>query len=94
MDSESSSVSSLQFCIWDQYQLLEEMDARRSVHLAQLTAAVVASFALSLSILKVGSVCFCISQQEIAVECGIFSGSFTPVAIVVCRQLISPILQE
>ncbi|XP_065852430.1 uncharacterized protein [Euphorbia lathyris] len=42
----------LQFCIWDQYNELESMQLLRSLHLAKFVAEMVASFAVSLSVVK------------------------------------------
>jgi hypothetical protein len=43
----------LQYCVWDHYKQLSMMDLRRSANLARFLASVIASFALSLSLLKV-----------------------------------------
>ncbi|RZB47450.1 Nucleolar MIF4G domain-containing protein 1 [Glycine soja] len=42
----------LQFCLWDQFKDLESMPLMRSMHLAKFVAEMVASFTLSLSVLK------------------------------------------
>ncbi|XP_028790496.1 nucleolar MIF4G domain-containing protein 1-like [Neltuma alba] len=42
----------LQFCLWDQFKELESMQLRRSMHLAKFVAEMVASFTLSLAVLK------------------------------------------
>ncbi|KAI9120734.1 hypothetical protein K1719_007767 [Acacia pycnantha] len=42
----------LQFCLWDHYKELESMQLMRSMHLAKFVAEMVASFTLSLSVLK------------------------------------------
>ncbi|KAK4770125.1 hypothetical protein SAY87_030657 [Trapa incisa] len=42
----------LQFCIWDHFKKLEEMHLQRSMHLAKFVAEMVASFSVSLSVLK------------------------------------------
>ena len=44
----------LQYCLWDQFKLVEQTDMRRLINLAHLTAQLIASFTLSASILKVG----------------------------------------
>lgn len=43
----------LQYCVWDHYKQLSTMDLRLSANLARFLASVIASFALSLSLLKV-----------------------------------------
>ncbi|CAI5506903.1 unnamed protein product [Closterium sp. Naga37s-1] len=43
---------SLQYCLWDHYQQLPDMDPRRSLHLAQFAAQIVGNHALSLALLK------------------------------------------
>ncbi|CAI7728429.1 unnamed protein product [Closterium sp. NIES-53] len=43
---------SLQYCLWDHYQQLPDMDPRRSLHLAQFAAQIVGTHALSLALLK------------------------------------------
>ncbi|GJP76083.1 hypothetical protein CLOP_g6465 [Closterium sp. NIES-67] len=43
---------SLQYCLWDHYQQLPEMEPRRSLHLAQFAAQIVGNHALSLALLK------------------------------------------
>jgi len=48
----------LQYCLWDQFKLVEQTDMRRLINLAHLTAQLIASFTLSASILKVGR-CSC-----------------------------------
>ncbi|KAK7396142.1 hypothetical protein VNO78_16938 [Psophocarpus tetragonolobus] len=42
----------LQFCLWDQFKELESMPLMRSMHMAKFVAEMVASFTLSLSVLK------------------------------------------
>lgn len=42
----------LQFCLWDHFKELESMQLLRSMHLAKFVAEMVASFTLSLSLLK------------------------------------------
>ncbi|KAK7336279.1 hypothetical protein VNO77_16815 [Canavalia gladiata] len=42
----------LQFCLWDHFKELESMPLMRSMHLAKFVAEMVASFTLSLSVLK------------------------------------------
>ncbi|TKY62880.1 Nucleolar MIF4G domain-containing protein 1 [Spatholobus suberectus] len=42
----------LQFCLWDQFKELESMPLMRSMHLAKFVAEMVASFTLSLAVLK------------------------------------------
>ncbi|KAJ4839289.1 hypothetical protein Tsubulata_035582, partial [Turnera subulata] len=42
----------LQFCLWDQFKELESMQLLRSMHLAKFVAEMVASFTLSLAVLK------------------------------------------
>lgn len=42
----------LQFCIWDHFKELESMPLIRSMHLAKFVAEMVASFTLSLAVLK------------------------------------------
>ncbi|QCD97374.1 nucleolar MIF4G domain-containing protein 1 [Vigna unguiculata] len=42
----------LQFCLWDQLKELESMPLMRSMHLAKFVAEMVASFTLSLNVLK------------------------------------------
>lgn len=42
----------LQFCLWDHFKELESMQLMRSMHLAKFVAEMVASFTLSLAILK------------------------------------------
>ncbi|KAF8043637.1 hypothetical protein BT93_A1834 [Corymbia citriodora subsp. variegata] len=42
----------LQFCLWDHFKELESMQLSRSMHLAKFVAEMVASFTLSLSLLK------------------------------------------
>ncbi|KAL3535970.1 hypothetical protein ACH5RR_004431 [Cinchona calisaya] len=42
----------LQYCLWDHFKELETMPLIRSMHLAKFTAEMVASFSLSLSVLK------------------------------------------
>lgn len=42
----------LQYCLWDQFKELESMSLLRSMHLAKFTAEMVASFTLSLAVLK------------------------------------------
>ncbi|KAJ7976415.1 Nucleolar MIF4G domain-containing protein 1 [Quillaja saponaria] len=42
----------LQFCLWDHFKELESMDLLRSMHLAKFAAEMVASFTLSLAVLK------------------------------------------
>ncbi|GAV77301.1 MA3 domain-containing protein/MIF4G domain-containing protein [Cephalotus follicularis] len=42
----------LQFCLWDHFKELESMQLLRSMHLAKFVAEMVASFSLSLGILK------------------------------------------
>jgi len=44
----------LQYCLWDQFKLVEQTDMRRLINLAHLTAQLIASFTLSATILKVG----------------------------------------
>lgn len=43
----------LRYCLWDQFKLVEQTDMRRLVNLAHLTGHLIATFALSLSSLKV-----------------------------------------
>lgn len=43
----------MQYCLWDHYKQLDTMDKRRSLNLARLTVALIGSFTLSLSIVKV-----------------------------------------
>ena len=43
----------LQYCLWDQFKLAEQTDMRRLINLAHLTGQLIASFTLSMSILKV-----------------------------------------
>ncbi|CAI9097492.1 OLC1v1033931C2 [Oldenlandia corymbosa var. corymbosa] len=43
----------LQYCLWDHYKELETMTLIRSMHLAKFTAEMIASFSLSLAVLKV-----------------------------------------
>ncbi|XP_011094159.1 nucleolar MIF4G domain-containing protein 1 isoform X1 [Sesamum indicum] len=43
----------LQYCLWDHFKELESMPLLRSMHLAKFTAEMVASFSLSLAVLKV-----------------------------------------
>lgn len=43
----------LQYCLWDQFKLVEQTDMRRLINLAHLTAQLIASFTLSATILKV-----------------------------------------
>ncbi|XP_061343317.1 uncharacterized protein LOC133289407 [Gastrolobium bilobum] len=42
----------LQFCLWDHFKELESMPLMRSMHLAKFVAEMVASFTLSLTVLK------------------------------------------
>ncbi|GKV07591.1 hypothetical protein SLEP1_g19342 [Rubroshorea leprosula] len=42
----------LQYCLWDQFKELESMPLLRSMHLAKFTTEMVASFNLSLAVLK------------------------------------------
>ncbi|KAL0346924.1 UNVERIFIED_CONTAM: Nucleolar MIF4G domain-containing protein 1 [Sesamum calycinum] len=42
----------LQYCLWDHFKELESMPLLRSMHLAKFTAEMVASFSLSLAVLK------------------------------------------
>ncbi|XP_027349723.1 nucleolar MIF4G domain-containing protein 1 [Abrus precatorius] len=42
----------LQFCLWDHFKELESMPLMRSMHLAKFVAEMVASFTLSLAVLK------------------------------------------
>lgn len=44
---------SLQYCIWDRFKELDEMELNRSMNLAKLVAEMLASFSLSLATLKV-----------------------------------------
>uniref|UniRef100_M8BSR7 Nucleolar MIF4G domain-containing protein 1 n=1 Tax=Aegilops tauschii TaxID=37682 RepID=M8BSR7_AEGTA len=44
---------SLQYCIWDRFKELDEMELNRSMNLAKLVAEMLASFSLSLAALKV-----------------------------------------
>ena len=48
----------LQYCLWDQFKQAEQADMRRLINLAHLTGQLIATFALSSSILKVS----CCSQ--------------------------------
>lgn len=41
-----------QYCLWDQFKELESMPLLRSMHLAKFVAEMIASFTLSLSVLK------------------------------------------
>ncbi|CAN6465028.1 unnamed protein product [Victoria cruziana] len=43
----------LQYCIWDHFKQLDSMELRRSVNLARFVAEMLASFSLSLALLKV-----------------------------------------
>ncbi|DBA70559.1 TPA: hypothetical protein ACH3X2_011953 [Trebouxia sp. C0005] len=43
----------LQYCLWDQFKLVDQTDMRRLINLAHLTAQLIASFTLSATILKV-----------------------------------------
>ncbi|KAL0410248.1 UNVERIFIED_CONTAM: Nucleolar MIF4G domain-containing protein 1 [Sesamum latifolium] len=43
----------LQYCLWDHFKELESMPLLRSMHLAKFTAEMVASFSLSLAVVKV-----------------------------------------
>ncbi|KAJ3697170.1 hypothetical protein LUZ61_000875 [Rhynchospora tenuis] len=43
---------SLQYCLWDQFKELESMELNRSMNLAKFTAEMLASFSLSLAVLK------------------------------------------
>lgn len=44
---------SLQYCIWDRFKELDEMELNRSMNLAKLVAEMLANFSLSLATLKV-----------------------------------------
>nr|XP_016443686.1 PREDICTED: nucleolar MIF4G domain-containing protein 1 homolog isoform X2 [Nicotiana tabacum] len=43
----------LQYCLWDHFKELDSMQLIRSMHLSKFVAEMVASFSLSLAILKV-----------------------------------------
>lgn len=43
----------LQFCVWDHFKELEAMQLQRSMHLSKFVAEMIASFSLSLAVLKV-----------------------------------------
>ena len=43
----------LQYCLWDQFKQAEQTDMRRLINLAHLTAQLIATFTISLSVLKV-----------------------------------------
>ena len=43
----------LQYCLWDQFKLVDQTDMRRLINLAYLTAHLIAAFTLPASILKV-----------------------------------------
>ncbi|KAF3776825.1 Nucleolar MIF4G domain-containing protein 1, partial [Nymphaea thermarum] len=43
----------LQYCLWDHFKQLDSMELRRSVNLARFVAEMLASFSLSLALLKV-----------------------------------------
>ncbi|KAG9160417.1 hypothetical protein Leryth_008809 [Lithospermum erythrorhizon] len=47
----------LQYCLWDRFKNLESMELVRSLHLAKFVAEMVASFSLSLAVLKVVDFC-------------------------------------
>ncbi|CAA0818758.1 MIF4G domain-containing protein / MA3 domain-containing protein [Striga hermonthica] len=42
----------LQYCLWDHFKELESMSLMRSMHLSKFTAEMIASFSLSLAVLK------------------------------------------
>ena len=59
----------LQYCLWDQFKLVEQTDMRRLINLAHLTGQLIASFTLPSSILKVRALlpaasCSSSSQQQ------------------------------
>lgn len=49
---EKNHKFTLQYCLWDHFNELESMPLFRSMHLAKFTAEMVASFSLSLAVLK------------------------------------------
>ena len=70
LSSSKAHRVTLQYCLWDQFKLVEQTDMRRLINLAHLTGQLIASFTLSSSILKV--------QPKLKMQCWVLVAKVQP----------------